>query len=148
MRCAAPETVPTTNSPMPHTERDVRQNARSAREKAFSDQLTAAKKSFDSSHKNGYMFLKILQCHADYRRRGAGEALTRWVIETAGRAGLDTVVFSSPMGYPLYQKVGFQEVRRFRVQVRGENEYLEIPALCSIAKFPATGSTNGTETSY
>lgn len=75
------------------------------------------------------MFLKILLCHPAYQRRGAGSALTKWGIDQAARHGLDTTVFASPMGLELYKKLGFEEVGRFRVQVDGDEEYLEIPAL-------------------
>jgi len=73
--------------------------------------------------------LKILLCHPDYQRRGAGTALTRWGIKQAARLGLCTTVFASPMGLNLYKKLGFKEIDRFRVQLEGDAEYLEIPAL-------------------
>lgn len=75
------------------------------------------------------MFLKILLCHAEYRRRGAGQALTRWGIRRARRDGVETVLFSSPMGLLLYQKLGFQQVGKVTVQVQGEEGFLDIPAL-------------------
>ncbi len=40
-----------------------------------------------------------------------------------------TTVFASPMGLALYRRLGFCEVGRFRVQLEGEGEFLEIPAL-------------------
>lgn len=43
--------------------------------------------------------------------------------------GAHTTVFASPMGLALYQRLGFREVGRFRVQLEGEGEFLEIPAL-------------------
>jgi len=73
--------------------------------------------------------LKILLCHPDYQRRGAGRALTEWGINEAARRGLCTTVFASPMGLKLYQKLGFREIGRFRVQLDGDEEYLDIPAL-------------------
>lgn len=103
------------------------------RMQAFRTQCTTSKREFFdrpySSRGVGHMFLKILLCHPDYQRRGAGCALTRWGIEQAARHGLDTTVFASPMGLALYKKLGFEEVGRFRVQVDGDDEYLEIPAL-------------------
>jgi GNAT superfamily N-acetyltransferase len=98
---------------------------------AFRDECAAAKTSFFDSRyrKRGHMFLKILLCHPDYQRRGAGRALTEWGINEARRLGLNTTVFASPMGYRLYRKLGFRQIGRFRVQLDGEEAFLEIPAL-------------------
>jgi hypothetical protein len=43
--------------------------------------------------------------------------------------GVHTTVFASPMGLSLYKRLGFREVGRFRVQLEGEGEFVEIPAL-------------------
>jgi hypothetical protein len=43
--------------------------------------------------------------------------------------GVDTALFSSPMGLPLYRKLRFREVGRFEVRLRGEGEFLDIPAM-------------------
>lgn len=42
---------------------------------------------------------------------------------------MPTTVFASPMGLRLYRKLGFQEIGRFRVQLEGEGEFVEIPGL-------------------
>ncbi|KAK3312015.1 acyl-CoA N-acyltransferase [Apodospora peruviana] len=87
---------------------------------------------FDSRFrsKGGHMFLKILLCHPDYQRRGAGTALTMWGINEARRqGGLHTTVFASPMGLALYKKLGFKEIGKFRVQLEDDDAFLEIPAL-------------------
>lgn len=85
---------------------------------------------FDATYgKRGHVMLKILLCHPDYQRRGAGRALTEWGIREARRLGLYTTVFASPMGLGLYKKLGFKEKGRFKVQLEGDEEYLEIPAL-------------------
>lgn len=104
------------------------------RMQAFRTQCTTSKRHFfdlpySRSPQRGHMFLKILLCHPLYQRRGAGSALTRWGIERAAEHGLDTTVFASPMGLELYKKLGFKEVGKFRVQVDGDSEFLEIPAL-------------------
>ncbi|KAM7183653.1 putative N-acetyltransferase ycf52-like [Rhypophila sp. PSN 637] len=103
------------------------------RMQAFRTQCATSKQHFfDQPYKSrgvGHMFLKILLCHPAYQRRGAGSALTRWGIDQAAKHRLDTTVFASPMGLELYKKLGFEEVGRFRVQVDGDDEYLEIPAL-------------------
>jgi len=93
----------------------------------------AAKKRelFDARYRprGGHMFLKMLLCHPEYQRRGAGRALTSWGISEARRCRLDTTVFASPMGFELYKKLGFREVARFRVQLEGDEDFLEIPAM-------------------
>lgn len=86
---------------------------------------------FDSRYQStgGHVFLKILLCHPDYQRRGAGTALTSWGIAEARRLWVPTTVFASPMGLRLYRKLGFQEIGRFRVQLEGEGDFVEIPGL-------------------
>lgn len=91
--------------------------------------ITSKRDLFDARYVRGHMFLKILLCHPEYQRRGAGRALTMWGIDEARRMGLNTTVFASPMGFELYKKLGFREIGRFRVQLDGEEDYLEIPAL-------------------
>jgi hypothetical protein len=41
---------------------------------------------------------------------GAGSALLRWVSEHADRERLPCWLEASPLGYPLYRRVGFQDV--------------------------------------
>jgi GNAT superfamily N-acetyltransferase len=52
-------------------------------------------------------YLALLATHPDYRRRGAGTALTQWGIDQALAAGVDVGLEASPMGFPLYQHLGF-----------------------------------------
>ncbi|KAH6848082.1 hypothetical protein B0I37DRAFT_310697 [Chaetomium sp. MPI-CAGE-AT-0009] len=78
---------------------------------------------------SGHVFLKILLTHPRRQRRGAGTALASWGIAQARALGVPTTVFASPMGLALYRRLGFREVGRFRVQLDGEPDFLEIPAL-------------------
>jgi len=118
---------PSTSPTSPHA---ARRDADPNRMSAFRDACATAKlQLFDSRYTRGHMFLKILLCHPDYRCRGAGTALTSWGVRQARRRGLSTTLFSSPMGYPLYCKLGFKEIGHFRVQVAGDDAYLDIPAL-------------------
>ncbi|EAQ84191.1 hypothetical protein CHGG_10595 [Chaetomium globosum CBS 148.51] len=78
---------------------------------------------------HGHVFLKILLTHPAWQRRDAGTALTSWGIAQAAALGVPTTVFASPMGLALYRRLGFSEVGRFRVQLEGERDFLEIPAL-------------------
>ncbi|KAI4939836.1 uncharacterized protein J4E92_001122 [Alternaria infectoria] len=52
-------------------------------------------------------YLVLLATHPDYRRRGAGTALTQWGVDQALAAGIDVGLEASPMGFPLYQHMGF-----------------------------------------
>lgn len=50
-----------------------------------------------------------------HRRRGYGTALTWAAIREAGQRGCTTIILTaSEMGYPLYVKMGFQEVCSYR----------------------------------
>lgn len=100
------------------------------RQNIFREACASSKRDlFDAQYPRGHVFLKILLCHPAYQRRGAGRALTEWGITEARRLGLNTTVFASPMGYELYKKLGFRELGRFRVQLDGEDDFLEIPAM-------------------
>jgi len=44
------------------------------------------------------------------------------------------------MGYPLYRRLGFREVGRFRVQVPGDDAFLDIPALVLVPAPPSTAA--------
>lgn len=90
---------------------------------------TARASLLDSQYAGGYMFLKILLCHPDYRRRGAGTALVNRGTAAARCQGVNTALFSSPMGLHLYRKLGFQEIGRFEVEVEADDERLDIPAM-------------------
>lgn len=100
------------------------------RQNIFRKTCAASKRElFDARYPRGHVFLKILLCHPSYQRRGAGRALTEWGIDDARRRRLNTTVFASPMGFELYKKLGFHEIGRFKVQLEGEDVFLEIPAM-------------------
>jgi hypothetical protein len=63
-------------------------------------------------------------------RRGAGTALCNWGIEKAVSDKLAAVtLFSSPMGKPLYTKLGFCQVGIVDTRVSGEKEYINFPGM-------------------
>jgi len=82
------------------------------------------------------MFLKILLCHPGYRRKGAGTALVKRGMSVAHLQGVNTALFSSPMGVHLYHKLGFQKIGMFEVKVDGDEEKLDIPAMVLPAPSP------------
>lgn len=133
-RSSANATRPTrpANSPSQHNS-----FVQEDRSQAFREASKVAKANFfDAQYTGGYMYLKILLCHPNYRRRGAGTSLVKWGMSVAQFQGFNTALLSSPMGVPLYHKLGFQEIGRFEVKVEGDEEKLEIPAMVYRAPSP------------
>lgn len=98
--------------------------------KAFRAAVGRAKMEFfDSKYGEEQLYLGMLACHPDYQRRGAGEMLCRWGLDKAEAEHLTVTLFASPMGARLYGKLGFKDVGRFRTQVVGEQEYVDMPGM-------------------
>jgi hypothetical protein len=55
--------------------------------------------------------------------------LVKWGLEKAERERLAVTLFSSPMGLMLYARLGFKEVTTVHVQVEGEEEAIDLPAM-------------------
>ncbi len=71
----------------------------------------------------------ILVTHPDFRRQGAGSKLLELGIQMAQTKKIGIALFLSPIGLLLYGKSGLEEVGLVHVQVEGENEYVELPAM-------------------
>ncbi|KAL1864277.1 hypothetical protein VTK73DRAFT_6008 [Phialemonium thermophilum] len=56
------------------------------------------------------VLLDILASSPARGRMGAGSALLRWGLDFADQKGLDSWLESSPTGYPLYRRFGFEDV--------------------------------------
>jgi GNAT superfamily N-acetyltransferase len=55
------------------------------------------------------------------RRRGFGAAMTMRIVDDGGAAGCDVAVLqSSDMGYPIYERLGFRTVVRYRAWIDPE----------------------------
>lgn len=52
-----------------------------------------------------------------YQRRGIGASLIQYGLEKADKEGVPCYLTASPMGAPLYKKVGFEEVGRVEVEL-------------------------------
>lgn len=54
--------------------------------------------------------LNILACKTSRHRSGAGTALLRWGTDKADREGKVAYLEASPAGYPLYRRLGFEDM--------------------------------------
>jgi ribosomal protein S18 acetylase RimI-like enzyme len=98
--------------------------------KTFRKVLGEQKKAiFDAVYGDKQLNLMVLATHPDYQRRGAGTALLDWGKQKAKEEGLKLTLFSSPQGYKLYRKMGFEEVGVTHIQVDGEEELLDLPMM-------------------
>jgi ribosomal protein S18 acetylase RimI-like enzyme len=62
--------------------------------------------------------LYYIATSAEYRRRGLGEAITRHAAGIAAEAGCTVATLqASPMGEPVYERIGFQRVGYYRTYV-------------------------------
>lgn len=96
----------------------------------FRKQIGAAKsRYFDGVYGNEQLNLMILATHPDYRRQGAASMLMQWGLEKATREKVALTLFSSPMGLPLYTKLGFNTVSVIEVRVEGEEEHKTLPVM-------------------
>jgi GNAT superfamily N-acetyltransferase len=65
--------------------------------------------------------LNILFTHPDYRRKGIGAMLVQWGIDTARTLGIEFWLNATPVGKPLYEKLGFEVVERNPLVPKTEN---------------------------
>ncbi|KAK3325009.1 hypothetical protein B0H66DRAFT_472070 [Apodospora peruviana] len=80
----------------------------------------------------GHRQISLAQLATDpaYFRRGAATKLVEWGIEMLARKqNLPISLFAGPMGYRLYQRMGFRSVVMATVQVSGEKEELMFPGM-------------------
>ena len=61
--------------------------------------------------------MQCLATHPSHQRRGAGTLLLERVVDLARREGLHVYLQASPSGYPLYRKLGFEDVEHFDVDL-------------------------------
>ncbi|KAJ8121014.1 hypothetical protein O1611_g10213 [Lasiodiplodia mahajangana] len=113
--------------PSDHPER---RDADPARMVEFRNQIGQAKKNwFDQVYGDKQLNLMILATHPDYRRLGAAAKLVKWGQDKAKTEQATVTLFSSPMGYPLYSKVGFTVVGTVHVQVEEDDAFIDLPAM-------------------
>jgi hypothetical protein len=73
--------------------------------------------------------LDLLCTPPDWRRHGAGTMLTEWGTHHAQQEKVKVGVESSPMGFPLYERLGFLLIETKEVQVDGEDEKLLVKVM-------------------
>jgi GNAT superfamily N-acetyltransferase len=114
----------------PPTDHLDRRDADPVRMTKFRSCISAAKgKWFNGKYGEKQIMLMNLATHPDYWRRGLGFELCRWGLDKAEAEGLEVTLFSSPMGLPLYTKLGFHEVGMMHCQVEGEEESIDLPVM-------------------
>ncbi len=97
---------------------------------AFRERLGEAKEVLLNQKYGGkQLFLLSLATHPEYHRRGAGTMLCRWGLDKAREEGLAVALFATGMGKVLYEKLGFKQVGVAHVQVDGEEDEINIPAM-------------------
>ena len=103
-----------------HQRRDVNP----AHLSAFSAVMDAVHKEYWTDQYPENFHLDLLCTLPQYRRLGAGTALTRWGIDAAASEGAIVAVESSPMGLSPNRRLRFNLIGTRVVQVDGEEEEL------------------------
>ena len=68
-------------------------------------------------------YIDDVETEAAYRRRGFAETLTRRMLCDAATTGAaESILSASPMGKPLYQKLGYAEQATILVLTKHEND--------------------------
>ncbi|KAK3905629.1 hypothetical protein C8A05DRAFT_41430 [Staphylotrichum tortipilum] len=77
------------------------------------------------------LHLQILATHTQFQRRGHASSLCQWAMDLARRddALKAMSVMASPMGHPLYARLGFEWVGALCIQEPGEAERLVLQAM-------------------
>jgi GNAT superfamily N-acetyltransferase len=135
--CRAVLTPPATLDGLTHAEnwlisRDhQRKDADFARLDAFNKVMNDVhKKYWEQEYANNFR-LDLLCTIPAHRRKGAGTMLTRWGMDLAIMEGANVGVESSPMGLPLYERLGFklEEIRHVKVKGDGEELLVRVMSL-------------------
>jgi GNAT superfamily N-acetyltransferase len=54
--------------------------------------------------------LSVLVTHPEKQGLGVGSTMVKWGCDLADEEGLPSYLEATPAGYPVYQKLGFEEV--------------------------------------
>ena len=61
--------------------------------------------------------LDILHAHPSHQGRGAGTQLVKWGTDLADKDNLQCYLESSPAGYPLFKRSGFEDVTEMEIEL-------------------------------
>ncbi|KAF9878552.1 acetyltransferase [Colletotrichum karsti] len=87
-----------------------------------------------------HVYCHVIAVRPEHQRRGVGALLTKWGLDMAELAGLPVYLESSPVGYPLYNRLGFETLDEkvvHRAALVKKKKDVEIPLMVkmpSIAK--------------
>ncbi|KAH0846252.1 hypothetical protein FOPE_12367 [Fonsecaea pedrosoi] len=70
--------------------------------------------------------LELLFTHPGHRKQGAATKIVQWGLTQAEMEGADLGLESSPMGFPLYQSLGFVLIEKRTVRVDGDKAELGV----------------------
>lgn len=97
---------------------------------AFNQTIRAyARDHFVKRFEEKHLYLGTLATHPDYQRRGAGSMLLQYGLNVAEEESLGLSLFASPMGHPVYAAKGYNVTDVLKIQVEGEDEWVEEVAM-------------------
>ena len=88
-----------------------------------------------------YVLLSMLATRKDYHRRGVGGMHLKWGLVQADKLNLPSYLEASPMGRPLYLKMGYEHVMDFPFDAKKWGAKEDLPH--TILLRPAPSATNG-----
>jgi ribosomal protein S18 acetylase RimI-like enzyme len=97
--------------------------------RAFREQLPAGDDAFFGHYNSDRLQLFVLGTHPLFRRRGAASMLVRTGLERAKSQEVPTTVVSGTVGRPLFSRLGFATIGRFRIHVSGDEQQIHMTAM-------------------
>lgn len=117
-------------STQPAAQPTERRDADPVRVQAFTAAVTKSNKElFNDRYGDKYVYLALVACDPQYQRKGIGEKLMTMAVDAARVEALPVVLYASPPGRRLYEKLGFKETGCLTVKVEGDEEDLRVAAM-------------------
>ncbi|KAH8597030.1 acetyltransferase-like protein [Bisporella sp. PMI_857] len=79
-----------------------------------------------------HWYLELLCTDPDWQGKGAAGKLLRWGIEKADAEEVESYIEASPAGKGVYERFGWKEADRLVVDVRGQEEFVEVLMVRSV----------------
>lgn len=118
-----------------------RRDIDSAHENAFYATLCQVEDEFWRPGYPQVMQLNALYTHSEAWGKGVGSALVKWGLEIAGKAQVPAIV-ATVSAARFYEKLGFRHICRKRIQVKGEEEYVDMDNLIWTTLLTATDASD------